>query len=159
MNLTTPPPARLSELLELAIADARRLDHDRYTPMWMTWHRPRRLDGKCMVCLAGAVIAGTLGCPTGTSIDIATSDSADPKSTTISDKRWRHALWALDSAREGDWLDAFRALHGAHPDGELYDAVEAIPAPADIEFNDWNKLDTHLASLTVRANELRELGL
>ena len=159
MNLTTPPPAKLSDLLNLAITDARKLDHARYTPMWMTWHRPRPLDGKCMVCLAGAVIAGTLGCSTGTSIDIATSDSADPESTTITDERWRRALWALDSAREGDWLDAFRALHGSHPDGELYDALEALPAPADTEFNDWNRLDAHLASLAARATELRDLDL
>ena len=95
MNLTTPPPAKLSDLLELAIADARRLDHALYTPMWMTWHRPRPLDGKCMVCIAGAVIAGTLGCPAGTSIDIATSDSTDPQSTTITDERWRRALNTL----------------------------------------------------------------
>lgn len=159
MNLTTPPPAKLSDLLDLAIADARRLDHAHYTPMWMIWHRPRSLDGKCMVCLAGAVIAGTLGCATGTSIDIAASDSADPQSTTISDERWRRALWALDFAREGNWLDAFRALHGAYPEGELYDAVEAVPTPADAEFHDWNQLDAHLTSLASCASELREIGL
>ncbi len=159
MNLTTPPPERLSELIDLAIADARRLDHARYTPTWMTWHRRRPLDGKCMVCLAGAVIAGTLGCETETDIDIATSDFAEPQSTTITDKRWRRALWALDSAREGDWLEAFRALHGAYPDGNLYDAVEAVPTPADTEFDDWDQLDAHLTSLAVCANELRKLRL
>ena len=158
MNLTTPPPGRLSDLLELAIADARRLDRACYTPMWMTWHRPRRSDGRCMVCLAGAVVAGTLGCPIETSIEIATSDSADPQSTTITDEKWRRALWALDSAREGDWLDAFRALYDTHPEGELYDAVEAIPAPDHIEFNDWDKLDTHLESLAGCAEQLRKLG-
>ena len=159
MNLTTPPPEKLSALLDLAIADARGLDRARYTPVWMTWHRPRPLDGKCMVCLAGAVIAGTLGCAAGTTIDIATSESADPQSTTITDERWRRALWALDSAREGHWRDAFRALHGTHPDGELYDALEALPDPADPEFSDWDKLDTHLASLAAGANKLRQLGL
>ena len=159
MNLTTPPPAKLSDLIDLAIADARKLDHGRYTPVWMTWHRPRPLDGKCMVCLAGAVIAGTLGCATGTSIDIATSESADPQSTTITDEPWRRALWALDSAREGDWLDAFRALHGTYPDGELYNAVEAVPTPADTEFHDWDQLDAHLVSLAECASELRKLDL
>ena len=159
MNLTTPPPAKLSELIELAIADARRLDHARYTPVWMTWHRPRPFDGKCMVCLAGAVIAGTLGCSTETSIDIATSDSADPESTTITDERWRRALWALDSSREGHWLAAFRALHSSYPEGKLYDAVNALPAPANTEFNDWKKLDAHLASLAAIATQLRDLGL
>ncbi len=159
MNLTTPPPAKLSDLLELAIADARRLDHALYTPMWMTWHRPRPLDGKCMVCIAGAVIAGTLGCPAGTSIDIATSDSTDPQSTTITDERWRRALWALDFAREGHWLDAFQALHGTCPDRLLHERLEALPVPAEVEFHDWNQLATHLVSLASCANELRELGL
>ncbi len=159
MNLTTPPPGKLSELLELAIADARRLDRTRYTPMWMTWHRPRHTDGKCMVCLAGSVIAGTLGCPTEASIDIATHENKDPESTTITDAAWRRALWALDSAREGDWLDAFRALHDGYPEGELYEAVEALPAPAHTEFNDWDKLDAHLGSLASRAKQLRQLGL
>ena len=64
MNLTTPPPAKLSDLIELAIADTRKLDRHDYTPTWMTWHRPNPADDKCMICLAGAVIAGTLGCAT-----------------------------------------------------------------------------------------------
>ena len=93
------------------------------------------------------------------SIDIATRESADPESETITDEAWRRALWALDSAREGDWLDAFRALHRAYPEGELYHTVEALPAPAHTEFNDWNKLDAHLESLAMRARQLRELGL
>ena len=164
MNLTTPPPAKLSDLIELAVSDAGRLDRARYTPMWMTWHRPRPAEGnggpaKCMVCLAGAVIAGTLGCPTSTEIDIMTHENADPTSITIPDKAWLNALWALDASREGDWLEAFRALHGAYPEGKLYDAIEALPAPVNVEFTDWKKLDAHLASLTVRAEQLRELGL
>lgn len=159
MNLTTPPPPNLSDLLDLAIGDARNLDRARYKPIWMTWHRPSPLDGKCMVCLAGAVIAGTLGCSTRTSIDIATSESADAQSTTITDKRWRRALWALDSAREGHWLEAFKALHGAYPNDELYEAVEAVPTPANTEFHDWSQLDTHLDSLAACASRLRELNL
>ena len=159
MNLTTPPPAKLSDLIELAIADARRLDRTRYTPMWLTWHRPSPRNGKCMVCLGGAVVAGTLECPTDTEIDISTHQDKAPESVAITDETWRHALWALDSSREGDWLEAFRALHGSYPEGELYDALEALSAPADTEFNDWDKLDAHLGSLACRAKQLRKLGL
>ncbi len=159
MNFTTPPPERLSDLIDLAIADARKLDRDRYTPTAITWHRPDPLENKCMVCLAGSVIAGTLGCEIEASIEIVTSDNDEPQSTTITDKRWRHALWALDTARGGDWLDAFKALHGAHPEGKIYEALEAIPAPLEPEFDDWSKLDTHLGSLAYRANRLRKLGL
>ena len=159
MDLTTPPPTKLSDLLELAIADARKLDHDRYTPMWMTWHRPRQRDGKCMVCLAGAVIAGTLDCSTEKSIDIATSDNADPQSTTITDKRWRRALWALDSAREGNWLKALTALHGTCPDCLMQEKLAKIPTPDKTEFHTWNELDAHLVSLAVCAGQLREIDL
>ena len=112
-----------------------------------------------MVCLDGAVIDGTLGCTFETHIDIATSDMAEPGSATIADKRWRYALWALDAVREGDWISAFKALHGACPEGKTYQALEAIPAPLEPEFEDWSRLDTHLGSLAYRANRLRELGL
>ena len=71
-----------------------------------------------MVCLRGAVFAGTLECPTDTEIDISTDQ-----------------------------------------DKALYVALEALPAPADTEFNDWKKLDAHLVSLAARATELRDLGL
>ncbi len=159
MNLTTPPPGKLSDLIELAIADARKLDRNHYTPMWWTWHRPSNKDGKCMVCLAGAVIAGTLRCATETSVDIATHGRNGPESATITDVAWRRALWALDSAREGDWLDAFQVLHHAYPKGELYDMLEALPEPAHTEFNDWNTLDGHLESLATRVRQLRKLDL
>jgi len=33
MNLTTPPPGKLSELIDLAIADARRIDRGDYLPL------------------------------------------------------------------------------------------------------------------------------
>ena len=159
MNLTTPPPDKLSDLLELAIADARRLDRARYTPMWMTWHRPRLQDGKCMVCLAGGVIAATLGCADDAVIEITSGESTEPESETISDPFWCRALWALDSARDGDWLDAYRALHDDYPAGELYDALEEMPPATCVEFNDWDKLDAHLESIAVRAEHLRTLGL
>ena len=168
MNLTTPPPAKLSDLIDLAIADARKLDHGRYTPVWMTWHRPRPLDGKCMVCLAGAVIAGTLACPadtrvrinTGSALSLEGNDSGDPPELiTITDEHWHGAMRALDSAREGDWLEAFHALHGEYPEHGLHDAVEALPRPAEGEFRSWNGLEAHLVSLTACASRLRRLGL
>ena len=162
MNLSTPPPEKLSDLIDLAIADTRRLDHNRYVPDWSVWHRPRPLDDKCMVCLAGAVIAGTLGCALETRIEIA-SDMAEPGSTTIADKRWRNALWALDSARKGSWNSACRALHGIgigiDPEDELAEALDELPPPLHSEFKSWRELAIHLDSLASRANDLRKLGL
>lgn len=53
-------PDRLSDLLELALSDLEKVEWDgRYVVRMSTWHTP--FDGKCYVCLAGAIIAGTLG--------------------------------------------------------------------------------------------------
>ena len=165
MNLSTPPPEKLSDLIDLAIADARRLDQSRYAPTWHKWHQPDPGDGKCMVCLAGTVIAGTLGCTRDTHIVITTSDMTKPGSTVIADKQWRNALWALDSAREGDWNSACRALlacrvlHGIHADDTLAEALDELPPPQRSEFESWKELAIHLDSLAGRANDLRKLGL
>ena len=159
LKLTTPPPQKLSDLLELAIADACELERYDYKPTWTTWHRRNPGDGRCMVCLAGAVIARTLGCAAGTIIDIAAEDSTDPRSTTITDEPWRQALLALDSAREGHWNEAFKYLHGSYPADELRDTLAALRGPSHRWFNGWDNFDAHLASLGDRASKLRELGL
>lgn len=125
----------------------------------MTWHRQNPVDGTCMICLAGAVIAGTLQCATGTIIDVAAKDSADPRSTTITHEPWRQALRALDSAREGHWNEAFKNLRESYPADELRDALDALPGPSHGEFKGWEEFDAHLHSLAERANDLRKLGL
>ena len=159
MNLTTPPPEKLSDLLELAIADARKLDHDHYVPDWSVWHRPRPLDNKCQICLAGAVIAGTLGCPAGTDIDIFTVDETDPESINVTDERWQKALGALDSAREGHWLTAVEALQGDCHDTNVIEKLDDLGPAAHSEFGDWCQFNRHLNSLKQCASQLRELGL
>ncbi len=159
MNLTTPPPGKLSDLIELAIADARKLDRSRYTPRWRTWHTPEPADSKCMVCLAGAIIAGTLGCSANVTINLSTEERGDPSSELITDVAWRRALTALEQVREGDCLLAFHTLHGHIPEDELSDEIEALREPTHAEFNTWKKLDAHLRSLAVRARKLRKLGV
>ena len=154
-----PPPEKLSDLIDLAVADARKLDQNRYSPTWYKWHQIDPGDGKCMICLAGAVIAGTLGYARQTHIDIATSDTAEPDSTIITDKRWRNALWALDSPREGDWNGGYRALHDVGPDDELGDALDELSPPERSEFESWKELAIHLDSLTNRADDPRKLGM
>lgn len=53
-------PDRPSELIRIALADLRKVEADnRYTVSMGSWHTPE--DGVCHVCLAGAVMAGTLG--------------------------------------------------------------------------------------------------
>ena len=53
------PPSRLSDLIEMAIQDARSLDRSAYEPNAREWHLPT--NGICMVCLTGAMIAQTMG--------------------------------------------------------------------------------------------------
>ena len=163
MNLKTPPPDKLSDLIDLAAADAQGLDRGVYTPSSWTWHRPS--EGECLVCLAGAVIAGTLRCTPETDIDVAIEpivnlDGAGTEITTITDERWRRALWTLDSAREGNWTAAVETLHGdSRLHGPLADEVDALNAPLHPEFDDWRTFELHLASLAKLASDLRALGL
>ena len=147
-----PVPRKLSRVIELAIADARKLDRRRYRPWWTRWHEPAA-SGECTICLAGAVIAGTLGCPINMPIDM-------DEQTAFSNERWRWALLALDRARTGEWELALHTLKNANrmrgvPNAEL----RGIPVPDAIRFHDWESFDRHLASLADRARQLRAIGL
>lgn len=54
-------PDRLSDLLEVAVNDAKACGKDpRYKLSMMNWHEPIGDSGVCRVCLAGSVIAKTL---------------------------------------------------------------------------------------------------
>lgn len=160
INVNTPPPKKLSDLIDLAINDARNLNRDRYTPLWSTWHEPHEEPGRCMMCLAGSVIAGTLGYPIGTTVEVTTKELATTTTAaTVDDDGWREALWALDSAREGDWIGAFSALHGNYPEDGVYESLEQMDPACETEFDSWETLDTHLESMTERVTRLREMGL
>lgn len=57
-------PDKPSELIRVALADLAKVEADpRYVVDMGMWHEPLAppFDGKCAVCLAGAVMAGTLG--------------------------------------------------------------------------------------------------
>lgn len=58
-------PNKLSALLRLAVADAQKCEADpRYKLDMSQWHEPwEEDDGVCSVCMAGAVMAQTLGAP------------------------------------------------------------------------------------------------
>ena len=100
MKLTdNKPPDTLGELLTLALDDLGSLDRDLYCALSSDWHNPFGLDGLCGVCLAGAVIAGTLG--------------AEPEEHRIPSecpREWEDALCALDSIRVGMLVEAWHAL-------------------------------------------------
>ena len=82
----TQLPELLSDLIELAVADVRRLDRDIYDPEYDSWHETERLG--CEVCFAGAVMAGTLEHPF--------YQDADPITFTVYN---RIRLYALDESR------------------------------------------------------------
>lgn len=62
MNETKLLPDNRSELLHLAVVDFTSVTKDsRYVVDMGNWHRPIPQSDRCAVCLAGAVIAKTLG--------------------------------------------------------------------------------------------------
>ena len=67
MNTSTSTlPTQPSALIRLALADLRACEaDDRYVVDMSDWHRPAYDDDRevCAVCLAGAVLAQTLGAP------------------------------------------------------------------------------------------------
>ena len=93
-----PPPEGPSELIDLAVADARQLDRTRYTPNPYVWHRPAD-DGACMICVAGSVIAGTLKCPTDKDVEVGEGHGANPDRVTINDKRWQRCGRSMTPGR------------------------------------------------------------
>ena len=61
--ITDTLPDTLSDLLTVALDDLAKVEADpRYAVAMKDWHRPYS-TGRCNVCLAGAVMAKSLGCP------------------------------------------------------------------------------------------------
>jgi len=58
-------PNKLSDLLELAVRDVQKCEADkkRFALHMGNWHRPDAGKGVCVVCMAGAVMAQTVGVP------------------------------------------------------------------------------------------------
>ena len=165
MDLTTAPPTKLSDLLEVAIRDARELSEEVYTPRFWTWHKPLQAEDdsetdKCMICLAGAVIARTLKCSPNANVEATLAGNEQAGAIPINDRRWLKAIYALDAAREGDWLEAVLQMHGDYPeDAGVFDALGALHEPARPDFTNWKELNEHLDSLKERARQLRQVGM
>ena len=142
MRNYSEPPKRLSDLVELAIKDARGLDPDIYEPAESYWHRPSS-DGLCRICLAGAVLAGTLGY--SPDLDI------DPQK--IGDDRWERALIALEELRTGFWRTAWGVFHTENPHNAKL--LISLPPPTPRDFSNWQQMEEHLRSLEVILPRLR----
>lgn len=103
-------PDKPSDLLELALNDAKRLNRSRRYQMDPgEYHQRarRRKDGKCGVCLAGEVMARTLKAPIR-------ADCA-PNSMAADERMLRGKLQAIDFARKGEVADAVLSARGEPP--------------------------------------------
>ena len=141
----------LADLVRAAIDDARKLDRRIYIPDSDYWHQPSRTedrenvpDGKCFICLAGARIAGGMG--------IAPGKEYFPVTDADDDDYDR--LRALDSARTGQWAEAYYHLSQPGREGAIRDALVNIPKPVDAHFWQWEEFDRHLESLEQIAGTL-----
>ena len=145
-------PRKLSDLLELAICDGRsKLDRSVYLPDYLRWHDPGQYpeNRQCKVCLAGAVIAGTLARNFHTPLMPADFDTGTCD-----------ALLALEDARIGRWLIALEYLdQAADVPPEVKDILLHLDAPKHADFEGWPEFALFLDSLEDRVTSLRALGL
>ena len=132
-------PEKLSDLIRMAIADGRKLYQERageYLPDAHMFHELGKdsQQGKkmCHVCLAGAVMAGTLH-----------ADTRDSLIPSDFDKPWAKALHALDCVRQGMYGNALKALYGP---GE-YQLAVTQSRPVQYEFLGWDAFLDHLDNL------------
>ena len=107
-------PEKLSELIRLSVSDAKKCEVNPHFVLDMrSWLLYRSADDKCLICMAGAVMAQTLG------------DSQYvmrmPRdySSEVRDK-----LYAINYARIGTLHDAFGSL-GLPPAPDIVDALNA----------------------------------
>ena len=139
-------PDKLSELIKLAVSDARKLDKLVYIPEYASWHRPH--DGLCSVCFAGVVMAGTLGCsPKKIKYQYSFSPDTELK------------LGVLERCRRGDWCGAVEELGLPIEDRlhHLFNSREFDRNP-DSCFVSWSEFDRFLNGMLVRADKLAEAG-
>ncbi len=123
-------PDKLSALLRVAVADARKIEATPgYVLAMQTWHEPITADdfegtddmvGKCAVCMAGAVMAQTFGAaPTD---DVVPGDYAAD----------RFKLLAIDDMRTGQFGYALRTL--GHESGRTPQLInDFVAAHLDVE--------------------------
>lgn len=119
-----PLPDKPSELIRLALADLEECEKDpRYAIGMVRWHAPE--DGRCVVCLAGAVMAKSLDAP----IDQFVVPEDDQK-----------ALYALDEFRVGNILQAL--LYMGYPSSpiENYRFINRYGTDRDVFKSDMRTL-------------------
>ncbi len=112
---TPNPPAKLSALIRLAVADARKVQKmpTRRLDMGL-WHVPRGSRG-CTLCMAGAVMDRTLRAPVD---KFRRPDDFSPE--------WERALNAINAARCGAILGAYDCLTNTLLDRDQRRALKQV---------------------------------
>ena len=137
---------KLSDLLEIAQRDLKQIEKDpRYLVRMGTWHSAAR-DGKCAVCLAGAVMAVSLEIPHGTKV-------RPFDRSHFSQRSWRK-LEAINYARSGDISAALTSLDYA------LNTTSTVPRGLDRDLILYieSQTDFHV-SIKVLIKNLRAEGL
>lgn len=100
MNITTPPPDKLSDLIRLALDDLRKCEENpQYTINMHVWYHHSPDNNRCMVCLAGSVMAQTLQFASTDRLGDIIRLGCDDLNSTAS--RWAAGMYALNAARQG----------------------------------------------------------
>ena len=141
-------PDTLHELLSLALDDLEKvIKDDRYNVDMGTWHEP--IEGKCSVCLAGAVMAKT--------IKISEIQDTVPKDL---EEEIHLKLYAIDSLRMGQFFTAKKQLDESlgkpvrqlkRRDTDGFD----LKVTADMECHPHH----HISNWREVANRLRNMGV
>ena len=145
LNHSQSLPDTMSGLLAAAIADGRQLDRTLYHPRCGEWHTAWE-HRPCQVCLAGSVIAGSLG--------------ASHHQTLYPNSYQgpiRNKLESLDFMRRGKWVLAFKALYQRHPNLSTAIRLNRLSRPDNKDFNGWQGFNSHLDSLEEILPDLRQI--
>ena len=157
-------PDTLSELIRLAVKDARGLDRRTYIPNYTTYYDWFGGSGdpypaECSLCFAGAVIAGTLNAPHG-------DDESVVMTPLQYDSDTAKKLRALDCFRSEDYYNAFRLLgldHNKDVDYKLYRMRAEQSQRRDMTmsvnlFYGWDEFDAFLSDMDKAADILEAHG-
>ena len=138
-------PDTMHELLAVTIEDGRRLDTALYLPKSQEWHNAG-YRGRCQVCLAGSIIAGSFQAP---------------RFRTFTPWMFRGSilrkLESLDYMRIGKWILAYKSFYKQWPSVPTSQRLFHLPAPDNSDFIGWHAFRAHLASLEAILPQLREI--
>ena len=141
-----------SQLIKVAIKDARKLDREMYHPDSGMYYEPfPKEPGNgiiCYVCTAGAVIVGTLG-----------ETSPDSRVPYNYPPEVERRLSAIDSLRSGELFTALGYLWGDnHCNQRTKELKLKIAPPKRWHFQSWDEFNEHLDDMERYANDLEAEG-